>query len=340
MQPHFWVAAEARKAVPLGHESCPLGGAPRLRPRLPGHAGREAPRPNMTAPSTANDIIERELDDHLNALEMEIDADVITVRAPILYGLDDAVRDAVESRNPKRSRLAVVLETEGGYVVVAERIAEMLRRQYPRVDYIVPNFAMSAGTVLVMSGDAIYMDYYAILGPIDPQLFRGGGLVPALGYLVQFERLIKKSKQRKLTSAEIAFLVSKFDPAELYLYEQERELSISLLKAWLVKYKFKDWNLTRTRKRRVTPKMRKDRAEEIAKALNNTERWHSHSRGISMEVLDKELNLLIEDFGSKPDLNTKLKAYYRLLVDYMIRRGHTGVVHTRTHYAPFFAPEE
>src|SRR5579863_7668178 len=102
---------------------------------------------------------------------------------------------------------------------------------------------MSAGTVLVMSGDAIHMDYYSLLGPIDPQLERAGSadLVPALGYLVQFERLIEKSRKGKLTTAELTFLVEKFDPAELYSYEQARELSIALLKEWLVRYKFKNW---------------------------------------------------------------------------------------------------
>ena len=51
-----------------------------------------------------------------------------------------------------------------------QRIAETLRHHYDRVEFIVPNYAMSAGTVLVMSGDAIHMDYFSVLGPIDPQV--------------------------------------------------------------------------------------------------------------------------------------------------------------------------
>src|SRR5438477_13217620 len=99
-----------------------------------------------SSPGTANDIIERELDEHLDKLEFELDADVVSIRAPILYGLDDKVRDAAESRKPKRERLAVILETEGGYVVVAERIAGTLRKHYKRVGFIVRNLAMLAGT--------------------------------------------------------------------------------------------------------------------------------------------------------------------------------------------------
>ena len=59
-----------------------------------------------------------------------------------------------------------------------------------------------------------------------------------------------------------------------------------------------------------------------------------------MEVLDKELNLQIEDFGANEPLNAKIRAYYRLLVDYMLRRGHGSVVHTRALYTPFSVPEE
>jgi ClpP class serine protease len=95
---------------------------------------------------------------------------------------------------------------------------------------------MSAGTVLVMSGDTIHMDYASTLGPIDPQVRnRAEQWVPALGYLEQYDRLVEKSKAGTLTTAELTYLLQNFDPAELYQYEQERELSIALLEEWLVR---------------------------------------------------------------------------------------------------------
>lgn len=54
---------------------------------------------------------------------------------------------------------------------------------------------MSAGTVLVMSGNKIYMNYFSVLGPIDPQIERPGGtMVPGLGYLIKYDRLIENPK--------------------------------------------------------------------------------------------------------------------------------------------------
>jgi hypothetical protein len=291
----------------------------------------------VTNLSTSNTTVESQLDQCIEALEKEFDADCLAFTGGIIGGTDDIIRDALEARKSKRQKLTVILETAGGYIEVVQRIAETLRRHYQQVEFCVPNFAMSAGTVLVMSGDAIHMDYYSVLGPIDPQVQRPTApdmMVPALGYLIQYERLIEKSRAGTLTTAEMAFLVEKFDPAELYRYEQSRELSITLLKQWLVKYKFKNWRKTRTRGRSVTNAMRTRRAAEIAKLLNKTEHWHSHGRGISMEVLRRDVRLEIEDFGSIPTLSEKIREYNRLLVDYMMRRSHRAVLHWLGHYVP------
>jgi len=194
---------------------------------------------------------------------------------------------------------------------------------------------MSAGTVLVMSGDNILMDYYAILGPIDPQVpsEKGKVLVPALGYILQYERLVEKSKKGQLNDAELAFLLNRFDPGELYQYEQERELSTDLLKQWLVQFKFKDWVVTETKQVPVTPEMRSARAEEIARSLNDPSKWHSHGRGITMAILRDELKLKIRDFGEDKDLNEAIRSYYKLLKDYMERRDYDIVFHTRARFS-------
>jgi len=285
----------------------------------------------------SNNIIEQQLDGRIKAVEAGADADALGYIGPMFSPADDEIKDAIEEISPRRDALIVLLETGGGYVHVTERIARIFRHHYDRVEFVVPNYAMSAGTVLVMSGDAIHMDYASVLGPIDPQVMRNGMGVPALGYLEQYQRLVKKSADGTLTSVEAMYLVQNFDAAELYLYEQERELSIALLKEWLRKYKFKDWTKTKTRGKTVTPQMRTDRARTIATALNKTDRWHSHNRGISMEVLDRDLKLLIEDSGSNPDLAQPIHDYYRLLKDYVMRRDQQEgmIIHTRGRYAGY-----
>ena len=179
-----------------------------------------------------------------------------------------------------------------------------------------------------MSGDEIWMDFFSVLGPIDPQVEGPKGeLIPAHGYLVQYERLIDKSKKNTITTAELQFLVQKFDPAELYQYEQEMNLSVTLLRKWLVQYKFRNWDQTEARHRKVTEKMKRKCAEAVAHNLNDTKKWHSHGRGISMEVLRRDVKLKIEDFGADEAKNRSVREYYRLLTDYMAKLNTRVAVH-------------
>jgi hypothetical protein len=292
--------------------------------------------PVSPAVAGANRLIERELDQHLKQIEQSLNCDALLYAGQIRGGADDLIRDAVEEIKNKKPKLAFILETTGGFIEIVERIVNTLRHHYAEVEFIIPSYAMSAGTVLVMSGDAIYMDYYSVLGPIDPQLEREGSreLVPALGYLVQYQRLVEKSRRGTLTTAELNYLIEKFDPAELYSYEQARELSIALLREWLVRYKFKNWVRTKTHKRRVTPRMRQAQAANIAKMLNDTARWHSHGRSISMEVLRKDVGLEIVDFGANQELNQRIKDYHRLLGDYVSKLGAGGVLHICERFVP------
>lgn len=277
----------------------------------------------------SNSIIENELNERAAALAEVADADVLGYIGPMAKPADDEIKEALETLDRKNSALLVLLETSGGYITVVERIVQILRHHYRRVDFAVPTFAMSAGTVLAMSGDAILMDYASTLGPIDPQVMgKGQMFVPALGYLAQYDRLVEKSREGTLTTAELTYLVQNFDPAELYRYEQERELSIALLEKWLARYKFKNWRVTDGSGTRVTPTMRIDRAREIATKLNDVTLWHSHERGITMEVLRRDLNLMIDDLGARPELAELIHDYFRLLQDYQVRRAHSFVIHS------------
>jgi hypothetical protein len=279
-----------------------------------------------------NAFVEDQLDRLSSEIEDALKLDVMAVIGPIYPGLDDAVRLAIEHRRQQRSSttqsLAIVLDTPGGVIEVVERMVRTIRHHYDEVTMIIPNRAMSAGTVFAMSGDRIMMDYFSCLGPIDPQIVRNEKLVPALSYLVQFERLIKRSEEGKITTAEIV-LLQQLDLAELHSFEEARELSNTLLKEWLAKYKFKDWHTTESRRLAVTTEMREQRALEVARALMDHQRWHSHGRPISMDVLQKDLNLKIEDFGTKPELRKQIKDYHQFLADYMGKIGIFGVVHTQ-----------
>lgn len=288
---------------------------------------------------TANEFVEQQLTARAETVGSAFGSHVLAFSGPLVFGVDEIIRHVVEDhlrRGPRNRSLTVMVSTLGGYIEVVQRIVETLRYHYRHVNFVVPDSAFSAGTILVLSGDVIYMNYYSRLGPIDPQVETSRGkMVPALGYLRQWERLVDKANKGKLSMPEVQLMVDGFDQAELYKYEQSRNLSITLLKRWLVRHKFKDWKLTETKKQPVTARMRQDRAEDIARKLNDTDKWHTHGHGISMEVLRRDLKLKIDDYGRVPNFKEPIENYHRLLNDYMLKLSTTGAVHTPGTYLPF-----
>jgi len=183
-----------------------------------------------------------------------------------------------------------------------------------------------------MSGDKIYMDYSSALGPIDPQVYNGTNWVPALGYLDKVEELIDKSAKGKLTQAELVMLTQQ-DLAMLRRHEQARDLTIALLKEWLVKYKFKNWDTHRTSSKKkgqpVTPAEKEERATEIARVLGDNKIWYSHGRSIGIFALANILKLEIEDYSNDVVLRPLIRQYNDLICQYILRSGSEVFLHSR-----------
>ena len=267
-------------------------------------------------------------------IEAILDSDVMYFYGEIRIEINQFFRNFIEKlalREDKKDKLAICISTPGGSVEVVEKMVEVVRHHYNEVNFIVPDMAMSAGTIFCMSGDKIYMDYSSSLGPIDPQVpdRENKYLVPALGYLDKINDIILKSRNGTITPVEFA-LIEKQDLAMLRLYEQAKELSIALLKKWLVQYKFKDWETHRTTNpgSKVTEEEKKARAEEIAMILSNNNYWHSHSRMIGMNKL-KELRLDIDDLSKNKDLHLAVRRYCDTLSDYLKGHGASSFLHSR-----------
>jgi hypothetical protein len=279
-----------------------------------------------------NDTVKMLLNQRLADLENHLSADVLTFHGAILEGSESSFLQVVEQLAVdanKKDALFVILTTPGGSAIAVERHVNILRQHYQEVNFIVPDRAYSAGTIFCMSGDKIFMDYFSVLGPIDPQVTnKEGRMVPALGYLDKINELIKKAQTNQLTQAEFIIL-KEFDLAELRAYEQAKELTIDQLKKWLVKYKFKNWNGHKSGIP-VTPQEKIDRAKEIADKLSDSNLWKSHGRPINIETLENELKLKIEDFGKDLTLKGLIRNYHRLVADFVSKNGINIFIHTRS----------
>lgn len=264
----------------------------------------------------------------LTDLEKHLKADVLVYYGSIVHGSDSIIKDVIEGLPNKKETLYIILTTGGGVLLPVQRMVKVFRHYYKEVNFIVPNYAFSAGTILCMSGDKIYMNYFSCLGPIDPQVEnKDHKLVPALGYLDKINELLEKARQNTLTQAEFIILKD-FDLAELKQYEHERDLAISLLKTWLTHYKFKDWN-KHSNGKAVTSEEKEKRAIQIAESLSDNNRWNTHGYPIDMEILTKELKLKIEDFSLDPKLNNLIIKYNECLEEFISIKKHQHFVQTR-----------
>lgn len=278
--------------------------------------------------SSITELINRQAD----ALEEKLQCDVVFYHRSIYPQYFRHFRNFVEvvKKESKRSEgaVAVVLRTGGGSAETTERMVGVLRAHYDQVNFVVPDVAMSAGTIFCMAGDRIYMDYASSLGPIDPQVPTPdtGDYVPALGYLDKVTEITNKGA---LTPADVVLLKS-VDLAKLALFEQGRDLSVDLLKKWLVQYKFKDWTAHRTTNpgTPVTILEKAERAEEIARELANHKRWRSHGRNLDITKL-AELGIEIDDYSGDPDLTMAIRGYNDPLTGYVDRLKLPFYLHSR-----------
>ncbi len=271
-------------------------------------------------------------------IEQDFDADVIFYYGPIYPSVQRAFRDFIEQLKAEadtKDRLVVFINSPGGSAETVEKLVEIIRHHYQEVFFVVPDEAMSAGTIFCMAGDKIFMDYTSSLGPIDPQIHNGKNWVPALGYLDQVERMIEKSANGLLTDAELVILQNQ-DLAMLSRFEQAKNLTVTLLKKWLVDYKFKDWLTHGTTPAKlgqaVTLLEKQERAEEIAKLLSDNKLWHSHGRMIGISTLRAILKLKIEDYSNDKPRRDKIIAYNDLLTDYITRHDFKHFLHSRIYF--------
>ncbi len=283
-----------------------------------------------------DNVITKELDQIRTKLETTFDADLVAYYGPIAAVMLAGYRTALEKipgKGKRKERVAIILNTPGGEVEAVERMVEMTRHWYKEVYFVVPNLAMSAGTIFCMSGEKIFMDYSSALGPIDPQVqSKDGKWVPALGYLDKFEEILQKDRDGKLTSVEYAIAQSQ-DLAVLRRYEQARDLSIDLLKKWLVLYKFSSWTVHRTDPNLintpVTDDQKTERANQIARDLGDNTVWHSHGRMIGIETLTKKLRLEIEDYTADTKRRDLINSYHDMITDYMQRQNWNFMLHSK-----------
>lgn len=106
--------------------------------------------------------------------------------------------------------LDLILHTPGGEVAATESLIDYLKAMFgDNIRAIVPQLAMSAGTMIACACKEIVMGKHSSLGPVDPQ-FRG---TPAHGIKEEFERAYKEIKIDQAKIPVWQPILAKYPPA-------------------------------------------------------------------------------------------------------------------------------
>ncbi len=104
--------------------------------------------------------------------------------------------------------LDLVLHTPGGEVAATEAIISYLLSKFENIRVIVPQLAMSGGTMIACSANQIIMGKHSSLGPVDPQISG----VPAHGIVEEFDKAHKEIQGDPSKLAVWQFVLQKYPP--------------------------------------------------------------------------------------------------------------------------------
>jgi len=135
--------------------------------------------------------------------------------------------------------LDLFLHTPGGGIEAARGIVEYLYKMFGRnLRAIVPQLAMSAGTMIACATKEILMGKHSCLGPTDPQI-RG---YAAMGILSEVDRAIDEIKKDPARQILWQQIFSKYPPAFISDCERSVEGARVMVKDWLSENMLLDCN--------------------------------------------------------------------------------------------------
>jgi membrane-bound ClpP family serine protease len=141
----------------------------------------------------------------------------------VIHGLDRA------------KGLDLVLHTPGGETSATESIVDYLHSMFGTdIRAIVPQLAMSAGTMIACAAKEIIMGKQSSLGPIDPQF----GGIPAHGIVEEFKRAYKEVKEDPAKIPVWQPIIAKYHPTLIGECEKAIDWSNEMVREWLARGMF------------------------------------------------------------------------------------------------------
>jgi hypothetical protein len=257
---------------------------------------QESQRSHINSANLAVDTIRHK---YLNSLFTYTDRNIIAyysgfLSKPGVYQSDINDEDkngfmmAVHKLDRKKG-LDLFLHTPGGDIAATQSIVDYLQKMFGNnIRAIIPQIAMSAGTMMACTCKEILMSNHSNIGPIDPHL----NGVPAFGVIEEFRRACKEVKNDAATIPIWQSIISQYRPTFLSRCENAIKWSNTFVQEHLETVMFKDDPNAKTK------------AIKIVKKLTNYSKNRTHNRHIHFEEC-KKMGLKvtkIEDDNTLQDL--------------------------------------
>jgi len=221
-----------------------------------------------------------------------------------------------------------VIISNGGDSITAQRIINLLREKYKKINVLIPYVAYSAATILAFGGDALIMHKYSNLGPVDPQITtrkpNDKGTLNNIQfgsedvkYFIDFLRNDVKIKNGHI-SPTLLSLVNEAGPLAIGFSKRSQQLSLDLSKK-LLKLHIND------KKKIKAITQRFNTSYNHSYAISRTE---AKEIGLNIDVSNQEVESLLwelwKDYESELKCDVPFDLNSVILSDPNIRARITG----------------
>ncbi|WP_397457756.1 S49 family peptidase [Pseudomonas asplenii] len=220
--------------------------------------------------------------------------------------------------------LDLILHTPGGDIAAAESLVDYLHQLFGSdIRVIVPQQAMSAGTMIACSASSIVMGKQSSLGPIDPQLQN----VPAIGVLAELDKAAADIKEDPAKLELWRMIIGKYHPTLVVSCEQAVKWAQEFVENSLKTVMFADESDAQ------------DKAKAIVDFLSDFDSTRHHSRHININRC-REIGLKVEQMESDDTLQDLILTVHHCYIYAMdpgrvakVVENDRGIAHVRMNVA-------
>jgi len=252
----------------------------------------------ISASGSTHDIVRRKYLNHLHQITGRniiiyysgwLQKSQLLRHDPNIFSINDEDKNAFMSAIHKLDRskgLDLILHTPGGDIAATESLVDYLRGMFgDNIRAIVPQIAMSAGTMIACACKEIIMGRHSNIGPIDPQIHG----TPAHGIIEEFNRDYAEIKKYPEKIPLWQPIIAKYSPTLIGECEKAIKWSSDLVKSWLISGMFKD------------DEDKETKADKVIEELGNHALTLSHARHISLSRA-REIGLKVSALEDNDEL--------------------------------------